>query len=209
MTGSAATVVGGQVEVDLFTAVNDVARRTPWLHLPAVWFASYGVVVFAALLLLAWLTARRDGDPRRVTAALWAPVGALLAIGLNQVVASVVAEPRPFSVLPTALVLVHRSTDPSFPSDHAIMAGAVAAGVWLVDRRLGVVTAALALLMAATRVYVGAHFPLDVAAGLALGAGVALLSYRVARPWCERLVVGLSRTPARPLVTAQPVGAPR
>jgi undecaprenyl-diphosphatase len=197
-------VVGGVGEVDLFGAVDDLARSTPWLHAPAVWFATYGVAVFAALLLLAWLGARRDGDQRRVTAALWAPVGALVAIGVNQVVAAAVAEPRPFTVVPGALVLVHRSTDPSFPSDHAVMAGAVAAGVWLVDRRLGVVTAALALVMAATRVYVGAHFPLDVAAGLALGAAVALLSWGIVRPWCERLVGQLSRTPARPLVTARP-----
>jgi len=44
-------------------------------------------------------------------------------------------------------VLVARSTDFSFPSDHAVMAGAVAAGVWLVDRRLGLLTTIAALLM--------------------------------------------------------------
>lgn len=197
-------VVGGQAEVDLFAAVNDLARDTPWLHQPAVWYAAYGVVVFAGLLLVSWLLARRDRDPRRVALALWAPLGALVALAVNQVVAAAVGEPRPFAVLPGALVLVHRSTDPSFASDHAVMAGAVAAGVWLVDRRLGLVTAVLALAMAATRVYVGAHFPLDVAAGLALGAGVALLTAAVARPPVERLVRALARTPARPLVTAGP-----
>ena len=45
----------------------------------------------------------------------------------------------------------------------AVMAGAVTVGVLLANRRLGLVTAALAVLMAVTRVYVGAHFPLDVA----------------------------------------------
>jgi len=37
------------------------------------------------------------------------------------------------------------------------MAGAVAAGVLLVHWRLGLLTVVLALLMAATRVYVGVH----------------------------------------------------
>jgi undecaprenyl-diphosphatase len=63
--------------------------------------------------------------------------------------------------------------------------------------------------MAATRVYVGAHFPLDVAAGLAVGAVVALVSYWLVRPLATRLVVLLTRTPVRPLVTARPVEAVR
>jgi membrane-associated phospholipid phosphatase len=50
--------------------------------------------------------------------------------------------------------------DPAFPSDHAVMAGAVAAGLWLVSRRLGVLTTVAAVVMAAG--------PADVLAGLVL-----------------------------------------
>ena len=57
-----------------------------------------------------------------MTAALWAPVGALLALAVNQVLVASVAEPRPFTALPRVLVLVTRSHDYSFPSDHAVMA---------------------------------------------------------------------------------------
>jgi undecaprenyl-diphosphatase len=99
-------------------------------------------------------------------------------------------------------MLVARSTDYSFPSDHAVMAGAVTAGILLAHRTLGLVAAALALLMAATRVYVGAHFPLDVVAGLAVGALVALVSSALAQPLVRRLVDVGSRTPLRVLLTA-------
>jgi undecaprenyl-diphosphatase len=58
--------------------------------------------------------------------------------------------------------------------------------------------------MAVTRVYVGAHWPLDVATGLAVGAIVALTSYAVARPVVRPLVLALARTPARPLLTTTP-----
>lgn len=44
------------------------------------------------------------------------------------------------------------------PSNHATMAGAVPIGLLLVSRRLGVVTAAAAVLLAFSRGYVGAHF---------------------------------------------------
>ncbi|WP_377324650.1 phosphatase PAP2 family protein [Pimelobacter simplex] len=194
--------IGGASQEAWFRAVNHLARATPWLHGLARLFAEYGVGLFAVLLLLSWWSARRDGDPRRVAAALWAPVGALVALGLNQLLVAAFAEPRPFTLVPDALVLVARSTDPSFPSDHSVMAGAVAAGVLLAQgrRALTGVSLGLAVLMAATRVYVGAHFPLDVLAGLLVGAAIALASYRLVRPLAVRLVEAVGRTAGRVLV---------
>ena len=131
---------------------------------------------------------------------LWGQAQRDFALGVNQVIAGAVAEPRPYTVLPHALVLVSRSTDPSFPSDHAVMAGAVAAGLFVAHRGLGAVAAVLALAMAATRVYVAAHFPLDVAAGLVLGAGVAWFSYVIIASRLSRLVGALANTVLRPLL---------
>ena len=197
-------VVWGAVQEDWFRAVNDFTRATPWLHAPARLYAEYGTVVFAVVLLLSWWLARRESDLPRVAAALWAPVGALVALGINQVLVAAVGEPRPYTVLPHALVLVSRSTDAAFPSDHAVMAGAVTAGVLLVHRRLGLVVAGLALLMAATRVYVGAHFPLDVVAGLVVGAAVALASYALVRPVLRPAVRWLASLPVLHHVAVRP-----
>ena len=156
----------------LFLRVNDFARTSPWLHVPAVAYAKYGLVVFAALMFLG-LWRRRGASERQLTRAVWAGLGTLLAVAVNQPVAALVAEARPYAAHPSALVLVDRTTDWSFPSDHSVMAGAAAVGLLLVSKRLGAVAAGAALLMAATRVYVGAHFPHDVVAGLVLGAAVA------------------------------------
>ena len=57
--------------------------------------------------------------------------------------------------------------------------------------------------MAFTRVYVGAHFPLDVAVGLLVGAVVAVMSYLLLGRLMARLVVVLARTPVRPLLTTK------
>jgi undecaprenyl-diphosphatase len=207
VSASSGSVVWGQAQEDWFGAVNHVARVTPWLHTPTRLYAEYGVGLFALVLLVSWWLARREGDFRQVTAPLWAPVGALVALGVNQLLVAAVAEPRPYTTLTHSLVLISRSSDYSFPSDHAVMAGAVAAGVLLTHRRLGLVTAALAVLMAVTRVYVGAHFPLDVATGLLVGAAVALASWLLVRPLMWRLVEQLARTPARALLTAAPKAA--
>ncbi len=143
-------MVWGRVQEDWFGAVNHLSRVTPWLHTPARMYAELGVGAFAGLLLLSWWLARGDGDLRRAAAALWAPIAVLAALGVNQFLVAAFAEPRPYTVLPDTLVLVSRSADYSFPSDHAVMAGAVAAGVWVAHRRLGLITAALAVLMAFT-----------------------------------------------------------
>ena len=144
-----------------------------------------------------------------MAAALWAPVGAVVAIGLNQPLGRAVHEARPYTVFPHELVLVTRTHDFSFPSDHAVMAGAVTAGVLLVDRRLGLLTGLAALLLAFARVYVGAHFPLDVVAGLLFGAAVSLVGYLLVRRPLVLLVQRLSRTPLRPLLTSAPPGVAR
>ncbi len=177
----------------LFQAVNDLARRTPWAHGAVLAYASYGVALFAALLLAGWWAARRSG-PRTMAGALWAGAATLLAVALNQPIVAATGEARPYTAHPGILVLARRSADLSFPSDHAVMAGAVAAGLWLVSRRLGAAATIAALLMAFARVYVGAHYPRDVLAGLALGATVALGGWALLRRPLTALVVRCGRT---------------
>lgn len=184
----------------LFGRVNELARDTGWLHAPLQAYAAYGVVLFAALLVLGWWTTR-DRGARTTAAALWAGAGTLLAVAVNQPLVNGVHEARPYTAHPGILVLAHRSADFSFPSDHAVMAGAAAAGLWLVSRRLGAVATIAALLMAFARVYVAAHYPHDVIAGLALGAGVVLLGWVLVAAPLTRLIEALARTPLRPLVS--------
>ena len=78
-----------------FLQVNSFARHTGWLHPPLVAFAEYGVVLFAVLLLASWWRARGTGDVSRVAASLWAPLGALAALGLNQLLANDVQDDVP------------------------------------------------------------------------------------------------------------------
>jgi undecaprenyl-diphosphatase len=97
-------------------------------------------------------------------------------------------------------VLLHCANDSSFPSDHAMIAGAFAAGLLLLDRRLGLAALLLALLLAFARIYVGVHYPSDVAGGLAIGAAIGALVVLALRPATAAAAVRLVRTPLRLLI---------
>ena len=184
----------------LFPLINEFARDTPWLHPVVIVYAEYAVVVFAALLLAGWWIARRQADLTVLAAAVWAPLGALAAINLPLVAAF--QGPRPNAVLPDILVLVQRGSDPSFPSDYAVLAGAVASGLCLVSGRLGVVAAVAAAVMAFAGVYIGALYTHDALAGLAVGNAVSVIGFRATRPVLVRLLRRAEDTRlVRPLLT--------
>jgi undecaprenyl-diphosphatase len=184
-----------------FVVVNHFARHTGWLHGFMKLYAGYGVVLFALLLLAGWWVARRAGSPRRMAVALWAAAGTVVAVGLNQPIVGAVKEKRPYVTMPHSLVLVHRSADFSFPSDHATMAGAVVAGLLLVSWRLGLLALLAALVMCFARVYVGVHYPGDVLAGLGVGAATIVVGYYLVVPMLATVVSWLERrTPLRPLL---------
>ncbi len=204
MSSVLATSSGG--DAGDFLLVNDFARRTGWLHGIMTAYAGYGLVLFVLFIAVGWWLARRSDDSRSMAAVAWTGIGTLIAVGLNQPIASAVQERRPFQVIPNILVLANRSTDYSFASDHATMAGAVATGLLFVSIRLGVIAWIAAVLMAFARVYVGAHFPHDVEAGLLLGAAVILVGGLVARPVLTSLVRRLAGTRLRPVLARRDTG---
>jgi undecaprenyl-diphosphatase len=193
----------------LYRRINDLADSTGWAHGLVRGYAKYGIVVFGVLLLAAWWQARRSNDaPRAVALVVWAGASPLAALAVAQVINQFVDRARPYAAMPSAHVLIARSADASFPSDHATAAGAVAAGLLIAgtalgSRLLGIIAAAAAILLAFARLYVGVHYPSDVLVGLALGGTIAL----TLAPLARRLVTPVARwamtTPLRWFVVAE------
>src|SRR3954454_651766 len=196
-----------RLDDELLTDVNRFAQHTGWLHGAVLGYAAYGLVLFAALLL-AGLWVNRTGSNRALAAAGWACLATLVAVGLNQPVVSGVAEARPYTTHPGLLVLAQRSADFSFPSDHAVMAGAAAAALWLVSRALGALATVAALGMGFARVYIAAHYPWDVAAGLLFGALVALVGWLLLRRLLTALTGWLRTRPGLRQAFPAPVAVP-
>jgi undecaprenyl-diphosphatase len=189
----------------LYQAVNRFADRTTWAHGPLRFYAQDGVVLFALLLLAGWWVGRTSPSPvTGVSRAVWAGAGPLIALAVNQPIGSAIARARPYTTIAHMHLLVDTTKDFSFPSDHATIAGGVAAGLFLLNRRLGLVTLLAAAVMAFARVYVGAHYPGDVVAGLLLGATVTVALSRLGARLVGPVITTLARTPLRPILTSAP-----
>ena len=185
----------------LFLDVNDFQRATGWLHGVGLAYAKLlGPALLAVLLLAGVVAGRRRGAPT-LAAALWAGLSTLVAVGLNQPLVHAFGRARPYAALRHVSLLGTPSVDGSFPSNHATLAGAALVGLLLVDRRLGLAATAAGLLLAAARVYVGAHYPGDVFAGLVVGGVVAGLGWLVLRRPLTALVELLARTRLRRVLT--------
>src|SRR6266536_3608551 len=71
--------------------------------------------------------------------------------------------------------LVEHAPGRSFPSRHAACAAAMATVALPGAPRIGRAMTALGLVLAASRVYAGLHYPTDVVSGWAIGVGLGLL----------------------------------
>jgi membrane-associated phospholipid phosphatase len=155
----------GSIERAAFHAVNGLPDG---LYRPMLAFQYLGVLAMPLVVAVGALAFRRW----RLTAALVLVVP--LKLATERVVKLLVARERPGSTVPEAVLRGVHPAGLSFVSGHAIITFAIAGLLALVlPRRWAVVAFVLATLNGVARVYLGAHNPLDVVGGAAVGLALA------------------------------------
>jgi undecaprenyl-diphosphatase len=163
------------VDLSLYKDLNGLAVHHDGFEDVLRFFAVNAQLFFIALLGgLFFLRGKwRSVNGRHGVAA--AGFAALLALGVADVISHIWMRPRPYVAHPDiAHLFVAPSGDPSFPSDHATAAFAIAISILLRHRKAGIVAVALAAVVSLGRVVVGTHYPSDVAGGALIGTLAAL-----------------------------------
>jgi len=93
---------------------------------------------------------------------------------LNLLIGFVAMRHRPFVDHEVNKLVEKVATSKSFPSDHAGLAFAIASLLSFFYPRWSRAFYVWAFLIALSRIFVGVHYPLDVAAGIIIGIAVAL-----------------------------------
>jgi undecaprenyl-diphosphatase len=156
--------------------------------------AGAAVPLYALATAGLWLLARPFGNTRWKQACVAALGSAAVAMLVNQAISHTWARPRPFTAhVDGTHLLAPATADPSFPSDHAAAAFAIAFAVLAFSRRAGAGFLVAAALIGLSRIALGMHYPSDVLAGAVVGWASALLVTTVGRPWVLRAVRLLSR----------------
>lgn len=135
--------------------------------------SAYGVPLLILLVAVQWWSKERRPETRNALAA--AGLTCVVGLGLNQTILLFVSRIRPYDAAVTK-VLIDRSNDPSFPSDHALAVFAIVAAVALQGmpgRSLFFLPAAI--LVSFSRFYLGTHNRSDVLGGVLTAVVAAML----------------------------------
>ena len=157
----------GPAERAVFHAVNGLPG---WLYRPMLGAQYLGVLGMPLVIAAGALAWRRW----RLASALALVVP--LKLAAERVPKQLVQRERPGTSVPDAILRGVHPGGLSFVSGHAIITFAIAGLLALVlPRRWAVVAFVLAALNAMARVYLGAHNPLDVVGGAAVGLAIAAM----------------------------------
>ena len=99
-----------------------------------------------------------------------------LSLAISYSISSLFYVPRPF-VKDHFIPLIPHAPDSSFPSHHSSAGFALSASTFNTNEILGIVSAAISVLMVLGRVYAGLHSSLDIMAGVIIGGLCAIFAY--------------------------------
>lgn len=166
-------------DTQLFLLLNSIAGQSPLLDSVLVFLASdlayVLIAVFFVFVILSHYSKRQKWELLLV-----AGVSSVVArFGIAELIRFFYHRPRPFVDLPAHQLLT--STEWSFPSGHATFFFALSTAVYLYNKKWGIGLFVATVLMTVSRVAAGIHYPSDIIAGAAVGAGIAYAVFSLAR----------------------------
>ena len=176
------------IDAALTYLINSFSGKTTVLDGVMIILSLVGVPAMGLFVVALWWVKDDRSQTRHHIISAGLALGSALAF--NQTIILFIQRSRPYLEGVTQLI-VSPSTDPSFPSDHASAAFAIAfAFLFCGDTRRGKWLAAFASLVGLSRVFVGTHYVGDVVGGAftaAIAASVVCILYQAVAHTLSRI----------------------
>jgi len=145
------------------------------------------LVIFGAKYLLfvvvviAFVYFLRQPSDKQKQLAVFGLITCALVFIVARIASQLYYDPRPF-VIGHFSPLVPHVPDNGFPSDHTLLASAIATVIFYFNRKVGVALSALAVLVGVARVMAGVHSPIDIIGSIIISAVVTFSAYGIIMP---------------------------
>lgn len=157
----------------LFVSINNFAGKFLILDKLAIFCAEYAPY-FLIIIVIFFLI---KNFKKYKTMAIYAFFSSFFAkFVVTETIRFFYFKPRPF-VDGSANLLIDKIAAPAFPSGHASFFFAIATILYIYNKKLGVFSFFLCVLMGISRVYVGVHWPADIVGGALIGMISAAIIY--------------------------------
>lgn len=130
-----------------------------------IFCAQYLYLVIAGIAFLFWAFSEKTVKRNLLGAGVPAFV---IALGIDKILNQLIESPRPFLTEGVMPLFPHVASN-GFPSEHVLFAITIAGTVFIYNKKLGILLAALALLVGFGRIFANVHHPVDIFGGLIIG----------------------------------------
>jgi len=149
----------------IFKTINNSANNSKLLDFVGVFFAEYLLWIVVGILVILFLIKK--------TRLMAICAGGSIVLGrliITEIIKRLYFSPRPYVILEGVKKIIVGNTDyQSFPSGHATIFFALATAIYFFNKKWGIVTFIVAILVGLSRIFVGVHWPIDVLAGAVIG----------------------------------------
>jgi undecaprenyl-diphosphatase len=180
------------VDWRLYRWIYDLSLHHHWVGSLFSDIEKASIPVMVLITAALWFLSRPGGDRKWKLACGSGFASAALAYAIAFVIHHAYDRPRPYE----SHHISHpwsNTTDATFPSDHTTVSFAIAFAVLSFDLAAGVIFLVIAAIIGIGRLFIGAHYPSDVAAGVVVGLIAAGVVVRLLPRFVSRVVGQVER----------------
>jgi undecaprenyl-diphosphatase len=159
----------------LFRLINDLGKQHTFINPIFIFIAEYMVIFLALAVITFWFTRVKQNRIMIICGSITFVIAEIM----GKLAGKIHSNNQPFAELSNVNQLIEKAVDNSFPSDHTILFFSFCMTFWLFRGGKGFLWILLAVLVGISRIWVGVHYPADIAVGAIISIISAFMVFRL------------------------------